>query len=63
MTSYENGGESTYAYDLESGRFLRISEEVSSWTTSGPTQDRQLLWNTPESRGSGMTQHLGELLD
>ncbi len=55
--------EGTYVYDLGSGRFLRISEDASSWSTSGPTQDRQILWNTPVNRNRGMTQYLGELID
>jgi hypothetical protein len=63
VTSYEPGGDGTYVYDLDSGRFLRITKGVSSWVTSGPTQDGQFLWNTPENRGRGMTQHLGELID
>ena len=63
VTSYEPDGAGTYVYDLDSGRFLRITEEVSSWGTSGPTQEGQFLWNTPENRGRGMTQHLGELVD
>lgn len=53
----------TYVYDLGPGRFLRLSEDASSWTTSGPTQDRQFLWNTPVNRNRGMTQYLGELID
>ncbi len=61
VTSHESDGAGTYVYDLASGRFLRISEEVSSWTTSGPTQEGQFLWNTPENRGRGMTQYLGRL--
>jgi hypothetical protein len=63
VTSSEAGGAGTYVYDLDSGRFLRISEDVSSWSTSGPTQEGLLLWNTPENRGRGMTQHLGGLID
>lgn len=63
VTSYEAGGAGTYVYDLESGRFLQISDDVSSWSTGGPTQDGQFLWNTPENWGRGMTQHLGELID
>ena len=65
VTSYEPGGAGTYLYDLDSGRFLRISGDVSSWATSGSTQEGQgqFLWNTPENRGRGMTQHLGELVD
>ncbi len=63
VTSYERGHAGTYVYDLDSGRFLRITDNVSSWTTSGPTLEGQFLWNTPENRGRGMTQHLGELID
>lgn len=63
VTSYEPDGAGTYVYDLGSGRFLRITNDVSSWSTSGPTQERQFLWNTPENRGRGMTQYLGELID
>jgi hypothetical protein len=63
VTSHEPDGAGTYIYDLDSGRFLRITDDTSSWMTSGPTQDGQFLWNTPENRGRGMTQHLGELID
>ena len=63
VTSYEPEGAGTYVYDLDSARFLRISEDVSSWSTGGPTQEGQFLWNTPENRGRGMTQHLGEFID
>ncbi|QNN53743.1 hypothetical protein [Nocardioides mesophilus] len=63
VTSRQPDSAGTYLYDLDSGRFLRISDGVSSWTTSGPTPEGQFLWNTPENRGRGMTQHLGELVD
>jgi hypothetical protein len=63
VTSYEPDGGGTYVYDLASGDFLRISDDVSSWATSGPTRGGQFLWNTPENRGRGMTQYLGELID
>ena len=63
VTSYEGGHNGTYVYDLDSERFLRVTKDVSSWTTSGPTLDGQFLWNTPENWGRGMTQHLGELID
>ena len=62
VTSYERGGDGTYVYDLDSGRLLRISDGVSSWTTSGPTLAGQFLYNVPEGR-HGMTQHLAELVD
>jgi hypothetical protein len=63
VTSYERGGDGTYVYDLGSGRFLRIADGVSSWSTSGPTPEGQFLWNTPTNLRRGMTQHLGELLE
>jgi hypothetical protein len=63
VTSWESDGGGTYVYDLESGDFLRVSDDTSSWTTSGPTLGGQFLWNTPENRRRGMTQHLGELID
>lgn len=63
VTSHESGSSGTYVYDLGSDRFLRISDDVSSWVTGGPTPEGQFLWNTPENRGRGMIQHLGELVD
>jgi hypothetical protein len=63
VTSREPGGVGTYVYDLHSGRFLQVSRNVSSWATSGPTLGAQFLWNTPENRDRGMTEHLGELID
>ena len=46
VTSSEPSGVGTYVYDLDSGRFLRITKDLSSWTTSGPTQKGQFLCNT-----------------
>ncbi|HEY0904531.1 MAG TPA: hypothetical protein VGE14_11635 [Marmoricola sp.] len=53
----------TYVYDLSSGRFLRVSDEVSSWgmeidIAAGPDQ---FFWSTRDGR-HGSTQHLGQLL-
>jgi hypothetical protein len=50
-------------YELGSGRFLRVSDDVSSWASGGPAPDGLFLWNTPTNWGRGMTEHLGELLD
>lgn len=61
--SYDSGTDGTYVYDLDSGRFLQITDEVSSWVTSGPVPEGRFLWNTPVNRGHGMSQHLGELVD
>jgi hypothetical protein len=63
LTSNEPGGDGTYVYDLGSDTFLRISDAVSSWSTSGPTPAGQFLWNTPANDGRGMTQYVGELED
>ncbi len=63
VTSYERGQTGTYVYDLGTGRFLRLSEDVSQWLTSGPAPEGDFLWNTPVNRGNGATQWLGELVD
>ncbi|MGN6574575.1 MAG: hypothetical protein ACTHKG_02705 [Nocardioides sp.] len=61
VTSYQRGRSGTYAYDLANDRFLRISDEVSSWSTGGPTPPRFLMWNTPENHGHGAKQWIGKL--
>ena len=53
----------TYAYDLATDRFLRISDGVSHWGTGGPAQPRELFWHTPVNHGHGATWTLGRLLD
>jgi hypothetical protein len=63
VTSYQRGRSGTYVYDLGTERFLRLSDEVSHWVTSGPTPEGEFLWNTPANRGNGATQLLGELVD
>ena len=63
VISYQRGRSGTYVYDLGTDRFLRLSEEVSHWLTSGPTPEGDFMWNTPANRGNGATQWLGELVD
>jgi hypothetical protein len=63
ITSSDSVLPGNYVYDLESDRFLRLSNDTSSWVTDGPTPAGQFLWHTPVNRGHGSTQHLGELLD
>jgi hypothetical protein len=64
LTAYEPAGDGTYLYDLDSGQFLRVTQSVARWaTTGGPTQEGQFLYSTPANQGRGMTQHLGELID
>jgi hypothetical protein len=61
ISSYEPEHVGTYVFDLGAERLLRISDGLSSWGTSGPTQEGQFLWNTPVNGRKGMTQHLGQL--
>ena len=63
VTSYQRGQSGTYVYDLGTDRFLRLSEDVSQWLTSGPTPEGDFIWNTPVNRGNGATQWLGEMVD
>ena len=63
VTSYQRGQSGTYVYDLGTERFLRLSEDVSQWLTSGPTPEGDFIWNTPVNRGNGATQWLGEMVD
>lgn len=63
VTAYESDAEGSYVYDLDSGRFLRISEGVGRWAmTTGPTPEGQFFYSTPEGR-HGNTQLLAELVD
>lgn len=53
----------TYVYDLTDGRFLRVSDGLSSWGLGGPTgEPEQFMWHTPVNEGNGATQHIGELI-
>lgn len=63
ITSQQRGRSGTYVYDLGTDRFLRLSRSRSSWSTSGPTPEGHVMWNTPENRGNGATQWLAELAD
>jgi hypothetical protein len=62
VTSYEGDRAGTYVYDLETGEFLRVSKEVSSYWLNALTGDGQFLWHTPVNDRRGATQSLGELL-
>jgi hypothetical protein len=64
VTVYNEDAGGTYVYDLETDRFLRVSDGVSSWGLGGPTgAPRQFMWHTPVNQRNGATQHIGELLD
>lgn len=62
VISYQRGRAGTYVYDLRTDRFLRITQEVSNWLTSGPVPAGDFTWNTPENRGNGATQWLGRMV-
>jgi hypothetical protein len=61
VTSYQRGRSGTYVYDLADDRFVRLSTDVSSWSTGGPVPDRFLMWNTPVNRGHGAKQWVAQL--
>ena len=62
VSSHQPGAVGTFVYDLASDRFLRISDDVSSWGSGGLVPEGRFLWNEPENRGRGMTEHLGEVV-
>ena len=51
----------TYAYDLSTDRFLRISHGMSMFSMGGPTPAGELMWSTAVNDNHGATQWLGEL--
>ncbi|GAA1504516.1 hypothetical protein [Nocardioides humi] len=65
VTSYQPERAGTYVYEPGSGRFVRVTDGVSSWAVGGPSPDGYLLWDTPygertDARGlvPGATQWL-----
>jgi hypothetical protein len=62
VTSWDRGEGGTYVYDLDTDRFLRISDAVSNFGLGGPTPDGQLMWHTPANHRHGATQWVGELM-
>ena len=62
IVSYGGRQGGNYAYDLGTGRFLRLSAATSKWGMGGPTPAGQFLWDTPVNNGHGATQWLGRLL-
>ncbi len=53
VTSYARNRAGTYVYELDSGRFVRVSDANSSYGLGGPVPDGYLLWDTPVGRSSG----------
>jgi hypothetical protein len=62
VSSYENDRSGTYVYDLDTDRFLKISDGVSSYGLGGPSPDGLFLWHTPVNHRSGAAQWVGRLL-
>lgn len=64
ISSWNPDGESgTFVYDLETDRFLRISDALSNWGLVGHGPDGTFTWHTPVNRRHGATQSWGRLLD
>ena len=63
VSSYVQPHGGTYVYDLDTDRFLRLSDAVSKFAVgaSGPTGT--LVWDVPVNHEHGETQLVGELLD
>jgi hypothetical protein len=61
IDSYEHHGPGTYVYDLDSGRFLRISHGESRYALGGPAPADDFMWATPVNHGHGATLWLGRL--
>lgn len=47
VTSYGGRTAGTYVYEPDSGRFLRVSDGVSSYALRGFVPDGYLMWDTP----------------
>jgi hypothetical protein len=63
VTVFGGDNAGTYAYDLPTERFLKISNAVSNYSSGGPTDEpEELFWHTPANDRHGSTQWLGRLL-
>ncbi|TNM36289.1 hypothetical protein FHP29_19185 [Nocardioides albidus] len=47
VTSYARKAAGSYVYEPDTGRFVRLSDGVSSWGLGGPTPPGYVLWHTP----------------
>jgi sigma-70-like protein len=52
----------TYAYDLETNHFFRVSEGMSKFAMGGPVPAGEMMWTTPVNDRHGATQWLGQVL-
>jgi hypothetical protein len=62
ITVFEGRGSGTYLYDLDTDRFLRISEGFSRYTSGDTGPDDMFIWATPENHAKGETERVGQLL-
>jgi hypothetical protein len=59
---YEGDAVGTYAYDLRTGHFFRISHGMSKFSMGGPGPSGDLMWSTPVNGRHGATQWVGQVL-
>jgi hypothetical protein len=62
VAAHQKSHAGMYVYDLETDRFLRVSDTISHWAVDGPAPSGKFLWGTPVNNGHGATQWLGELV-
>ena len=51
VTSYDRQVGGTFVYEPDTGRFVRVTDAVSSYGVGGPSPDGYLLWDTPYGQG------------
>lgn len=51
VRAWQEKEEGTYVYDLDDGRFLRLTDSVSSWALGGPTRVGELLVDVAYGEG------------
>lgn len=52
VTAYGGRTAGTYVYEPDSGRFLRVSDGVSSYALGGLVPDGYLMWDTPVGKAT-----------
>lgn len=62
ITGVDGQGDGAYVYDLVTGRFLRLSSQISQWALDADAPAGQVIWNEPAGGGRGATQKLARLL-
>jgi len=62
-TQGTRGRTGTFVYDLDTDRFLRVTEDVSSWFMTSITPEGHFTWSTPVNNRDGAAQGIGEIAD